>query len=142
MVQELHEVDATVDDLRGDLPTDDRVYFAVAYRGKPSGWMSYSYELDRRGSAGGSFRGLDLSRCEDAEQITRIAAASSLIQVRSPSAGLPNAKVRRGEAPWFGLFVQVLETASHGYSVSRVDGIPREVMAQTALSERDLVPSA
>lgn len=121
---------------------DDRVFYAVGYRAQHKGWLSYSYEADRHRRPDGTFAGLDLSTCTDADVISRIAAGSEVIEVRSPSAGMPNARVRRGEAPWFGLFLQVLESGVNGYSVSRVDGVPRELTARVVQRERDLIPSA
>jgi hypothetical protein len=85
--------------------------------------------------------GLDLSQCTDVDAISRVAADCFVIQVASRSAGRRNARVRRGEAPWFGLFLQVLQNGFNGYSISRVDGVPAELVARAAVRDRDLIPS-
>jgi hypothetical protein len=141
MVYERRAVATVVDDQGSGPPTDDRVYYVVGYRGRHRGWLSYSYEADRRPRPDGRFVGLDLSQCTDADAISRIAAECYVIQVRSAAVGLPNAKVRRGEAPWFGLFLRVLQNGFNGYSISRVDNVPSELVARAVARDEDLVSS-
>jgi hypothetical protein len=141
MIQADRSVGVTVEDRSGDPPADDRVYYMVGYRGRHRGWLSYSYEADRRSRPDGRFMGLDLSQCTDVDAISRVAADCFVIQVASRSAGRRNARVRRGEAPWFGLFLQVLQNGFTGYSISRVDGVPAELVARAAVRDRDLIPS-